>query len=77
MRDSEFGGGSGLIQEQNILNNHFNDVEQLWIVYASDTGSAADPDPRRVGDPAAYQGLLDEAPPSGVAPLPPMGPTKR
>jgi len=68
--DSEFGGGPGLIQARNVANQHFDYVEEEWIIMASDINDPADPDPRRVGKPWAERDA--EAPKSGTAPLPPL-----
>lgn len=72
--DSEFGGGSGLIQARNVANKHFSGVEEVWIVYASDTQDPGEPDPKRVGQPYAERTYHD--PVSGTAPLPPMNSIK-
>lgn len=68
--ESEFGGGGGLIQARNIANGHFNGIEQTWSVYATDPASSAEPDARRVGDPASYSRSEDG--PSGVPPVIPV-----
>lgn len=66
LKDSELGGGAGLIQKQNIEQNHLSGVEQTWSVYATDIDDpAADVDPSRVGKPASY---LSTAPVVGSVP---------
>ena len=68
--DTEFGGGPGLIQSVNVANQHFDEVEQMWIVYASDTEDPGEPDPGRVGTLHSDRTYHD--PVSGTAPLPPL-----
>jgi hypothetical protein len=70
MADTEFGGGPGLIQQHNINNQHYNDVEELWMIYASDTLSTDEPSPDRVGVPWPERSAAPA--PTGVAPLPPL-----
>jgi hypothetical protein len=70
MKDSEFGGGSGLIQKHNLDNGTLESYEEVWSIYASDPNSSDEPDARRVGDPESY---VSKAPaPSGVPPVDPV-----